>query len=214
MEQFYQLCAIAGGTIFVGQFVLSVVGLGGDHDLSGDTGADHFGGGHLAGGHDAAGDGHQSGGDTNHDAATMWFVSLLSFRTVVAAITFFGLAGMAAEASGAHPAGSLVLAIIAGLSALYVVAWIMRSLMRLRADGTARIANAVGKTAEVYLTIPGHKTGRGKITVTVQNRTMEYDAETESDALPTGSSVQIVAVVGDDSVAVIPAPEPARTSHV
>src|SRR5437868_6657984 len=115
MEQFYQLCAVVGGTIFVGQFVLSVVGLGGDHDLSGDTGADHFGGGdHLAGGHDAAGGDHQSSGETSHDAATMWFVSLLSFRTVVAAITFFGLAGMAADASGAHPAGSLVVAVLAG----------------------------------------------------------------------------------------------------
>src|SRR5260370_14270522 len=90
----------------------------------------------------------------------------------------------------------------------------MRKLMRLRADGTVHIENVIGQPAVVYLTIPGHKAGKGKITVTVQNRTMEYEAETESDALPTGSSVQIVAVVGDDAVAVIPAPEPARTGHV
>jgi membrane protein implicated in regulation of membrane protease activity len=121
---------------------------------------------------------------------------------------------MAADASGAHPAGSLVLALIAGFLALYIVAWIMRSLMRLRADGTARIANAVGKTAEVYLTVPGHKSGKGKITVTLQDRTMEYEAETENEALPTGSLVQIVGVVGADSVIVAPVPEPARTSHV
>jgi len=216
MEQFYQLCAVVGGTIFVGQFLLSMVGLAGDHEISGDSGGDHFGGGdHLAGGHDAAGgDTHHGGGEVGHESATMWFISLLSFRTVVAAITFFGLAGMAAEAWGAHPAGSLVLALIAGFSALYIVAWIMRSLMRLRADGTARIANTVGKTAEVYLTIPGHKSGKGKITVTVQNRTMEYEAETENEALPTGTLVQIVGVVGADSVSVVPASEPARTSHV
>jgi hypothetical protein len=139
---------------------------------------------------------------------------MLSVRTVVAGLIFFGLGGLAANASGAHPFGSLVIAGTCGFAALYIVGWAMRLLMRLRADGTVRIENALGRQAAVYLTIPGHRTGKGKITVTVQNRTMEYEAETEHDALATGSTVQVVAITGPDTVDVNPVPEPARTSHV
>jgi hypothetical protein len=215
MEQFYQLCAILGGTIFVGQFVLSLVGLTGDHEFSGDAGGDHFDGGsdHADGGGHEGGEAHQGGSEAGHDSATWWFVSVLSVRTVVAGLTFFGLAGLAANAAGAQPAGSLAVALMAGVAALYIVAWMMRSLSRLRADGTVRIQNVVGQPAVVYLTIPGHRAGKGKITVTVQSRTMEYDAETEHEPLTTGTAVQIVALVGPDAVEVVPAPEPARTSH-
>jgi membrane protein implicated in regulation of membrane protease activity len=216
MEPLYQLCAVVGGTIFVGQFVLSFIGLTGDHEFSGDAGGDHFDGGgdHVdSAGHDSGGDGHHGSGAMGHDAATWWFVGLLSFRTAIAGLTFFGLAGLAADASGVGVAGTLAIAALSGLAALYLVAWMMRSLMRLRADGTVRIENTVGQTAMVYLTIPGHRAGKGKVTVTVQNRTMEYEAETDHDALPTASRVQIVAVVGGDSVAVVPVHEPARTNY-
>ena len=64
MEQFYQVCAILGGTIFAGQFLLSLLGLAGDHDITGDSGGDHFGGDHSVGsGHDGA------GGETHHGGA-------------------------------------------------------------------------------------------------------------------------------------------------
>jgi hypothetical protein len=138
---------------------------------------------------------------------------MLSLRTVVAGLTFFGLGGLASNASGAHPLGSLSIAAVSGFAALYLVGWAMRTLMRLRADGTVHIENAVGQTAVVYLTIPGHRAGKGKITVTLQNRTMEYEAETEHDTLPTDTLVHVVAVAGPDTVEVAPAPEPARTSH-
>jgi membrane protein implicated in regulation of membrane protease activity len=143
-----------------------------------------------------------------------WFVGVLTVRTVVAGLTFFGLAGLAANASGAHPAGSLAVAGAAGITALYVVAWIMKSLYRLRADGTVRIHNALGQTGAVYLTIPARKTGRGKVTVTLQNRTMEYEAETDQSEIPTGATVRVVAVVDSETLAVETVPEPARPHHV
>lgn len=214
MEQFYQVCAILGGTIFAGQFLLSLLGLAGDHDISGDSGGDHFGGDHSVGsGHDGAGGDTHHGGAAGHESATASFVRMLSVRTVVAGLTFFGLGGLAGNAWGSHPMGSLAIACGSGFAALYMVAWIMRALMHLRADGTAHIENAIGLSAVVYLTIPGHRAGKGKITVTVQNRTMEYEAETEHDTLPTDTLVQVVAVAGPDTVEVVSVPEPARTSH-
>jgi hypothetical protein len=216
MERFYQLCAILGGTIFLGQFVLSLMGLAGDHELASDSGGDHFdGGGDHAdgGGHDAdSGDGHHGGG-AGHESVNSWFIRILSVRTVIAGLTFFGLGGLAANASGAAPLGSLAVAAVCGLAALYIVGWAMRTLMRLRSDGTVHIESAVGQPAVVYLTIPGHRAGKGKITVTVQNRTMEYEAETEHETLPTGAMVQVIAISNPETVDVVPAPEPARTSH-
>jgi len=216
VEQLYLLCAILGGTIFAGQFLLSLIGLAGDHELSGDSGGDHFDGGgvHADGdGHEAAGSETHHGAAAEHEAAHAWFLRMLSIRTVVAGLTFFGLGGLAASSSGANPLGSLTIAAGSGFAALYLVGWAMRTLMRLRSDGTVHIENAVGQPAVVYLTIPGHRGGKGKITVTVQNRTMEYEAETEHETLPTGAMVQVVAISNPETVEVVPAPEPARTSH-
>jgi hypothetical protein len=207
MDQFYLFCAVVGGTIFAGQFLMSLLGLAGDHDLAGDS--DHCDGPV----HDAPADSHHDGALASHDSALWWFLSVLSFRTIVAGITFFGLAGRAAEASGVTPVGALVIACASGISALYLVAWVMQTMLRLRSDGTAHIENSVGQTATVYLTIPGHRAGKGKITVTVQNRTMEYDAETDCENLPTGALVQIVSVSGADTAEVVPATEPARIDH-
>jgi len=214
MEQFYQVCAILGGTIFAAQFLLSLLGLTGDHDLAGDSGGEHFSGDHsLAAGHDTSGGDAHQGGAAGHDSATAAFVRLLSVRTIVAAITFFGLGGLLGNAWGSHPMGSLAIACGSGFAALYIVAWMMQALMRLRSDGTAHIENAVGLAAVVYLTVPGQRAGKGKITVMVQDRTMEYEAETEHNTLPTGTQVQVVALNGPDAVDVVPIPEPARTSH-
>lgn len=197
MDQLYLISAVLGGTIFVCQFLLGLIGVGADHDLAGDHGGfDH---GLDAGDHGGTGD-----HELAHDSASSWFLGVLSFRTVVAGLTFFGLGGLTAQAHGAHPAGSLGTALVSGVGALYAVAWTMRLLARLRADGTARVENAVGLPAVVYLNIPGRKFGRGKVTVTVQNRTMEYDALTAKDELPTGAAVQIVAVVDPETVEVAP----------
>lgn len=213
MNRLYSLCMLFGGTICVFQFLLGLVGFGEhhdtgghgfdvDHDLSTDT--EHAAGDHHAGSADGSDSAH-GGAD---DSLTSRFIGVLSFRTIIAGMTFFGLGGLAAEAQGAHPVGSLAVALLAGGAALYVVAWTMRSLSRLRADGTVRIRNAVGQSGVVYLTIPGRRAGRGKVTITLQNRTMEYEALTEQSELPTGATVRVVAVIDPETLAVEAAPEP------
>src|SRR5579885_3482137 len=93
LRNVFLVCFLAGGTVMVCQFLLSLFGLGGHHDLGGDAhdvgGPDlHDVSGHDASGHDGA-HGHGGVGD--------WLASVLTFRTVVAALTFFGLAGLAAS---------------------------------------------------------------------------------------------------------------------
>jgi hypothetical protein len=202
-ETIYLTCALAGGTLLVGQFLLGLLGLGGHHD----TGGDHdF---HDVSGHDA----HDTHGDqADHDTQHSWFVGLLTFRSLVAALTLFGLVGLASTVNFKHePQVSLPLAVAAGAGALFGVAYLMRSLHRLRSDGTVRIERAVGQSGTVYLTIPGQKTGVGKVTLRLQNRTVEYQAQTTHPQLPTGSKIVVTAVLSPDTVEVAPAANPAPT---
>lgn len=186
METAFLICVGAGGTLLVLQFLAGALGLGGDH---GDADAHHdFHTGHAADGHDH--------GDGN------WFLGLLTFRSVCAAVTFFGLGGLTAGYYGSPPSAQLGAAFLAGLAALYLVATLMKMLYRLKAEGTVRIDRAVGQTGTVYLRVPAQKAGPGKVTLSLQNRTVELEAYTAAAELPTGTPVRVVAVLGPGSVEV------------
>jgi hypothetical protein len=202
----YSICAVLGGTLLICQFVLGFLGLG-HHTGDGGGGIEA----HDFGGH---GDHMDTGHDAHHDAHATGFVRLLTFRTIVAAVTFFGLAGRAAGAAEFSPAVTLGLAIAAGAGALFLVAWLMQAIFSLQADGSVRITRAVGACGTVYLPIPGHKAGVGKVLLNLQNRTMEYQAVTADDTLETGSKITVVAVLGTDTVEVTLAPKAENVSHV
>jgi hypothetical protein len=209
MESFYIACAAVGGTLILCQFLLGLLGLGhhelgGDHDMGGDhdVGADHDTG---------HGEGHHEHG---HGGGHAWLVGVLTFRTLAAAVTFFGLGGWLAVKQE-HFAGpqSLLFAIVAGGAALFAVAWLMRSLSRLQAEGNVHIDRAVGKTGTIYLPVPGNKAGAGKVHLNLQNRTVEYQAVTSENPLPTGAKVVVVGVVSADTVEVAPS-QSGGSSHV
>ncbi len=190
MELFFGVCAVLGGTVLLCQFVLTLIGFDSDADVD-DLGGD-------------------SAGDVDHDMTdghgeshgADWIFGVLTFRTIVAALTFFGLAGLAAHSASMSPLATFAIAIAAGLAAMYGVHWMMQGLFRLRSDGTVRIDRAVGKTGTVYLRVPGQKSGVGKVTVSLQGRTMEYQAMTANDELPTGNRIVVVDVIGRDTVEV------------
>ena len=201
MTTLFLACAVVGGTLFVCQFLLSALGFAGHGDAGGhDAHFDH-GGGHSDGAH----------GDHGHGSA--WFFSVLTFRSVVSALTFFGLVGLATSSAHWSRPASLGAATLAGVAALLLVASLMRGLVNLRDEGTVRIENAVGQTGTVYLTVPGKKGGVGKVTLELQNRSAEYLAVTFQDALPTGSKVVVVDIVGPETLEVIAAPQYGRMTH-
>ena len=222
----FVVCAAVGTTVLVLQFLMALVGLGGDalgidvpHDLGHDLGGgDHdFGGadhdlapgdvhGDLA--HDGAAAGHAGGhGSFQHSAGqaahgSTWLFQVLSLRTIVAALAFFGLAGLAAQAAECGTFNTLLIAAAAGLGAMYAVYAMLRAMRSLRAEGTVRIHRAVGQQATVYLHIPAQQKGVGKIQINIQNRTMEYLATTSGNAIPSGTTVVVTKILGSDTVEV------------
>ncbi len=196
----YMVCAGVGSALLLLQFALTLFGIGGEDADAGHVDADFHG--------DIDGDFHADGHAGAHDAHdSSWFFGMLSFRTLVAAIAFFGLAGMAGTKAGMSPYISFVAAVAAGSAALFVVAWIMRTMYGLDSEGTVHIESAMGQVASVYLPIPANKSGAGKVTVKIQDRTMEYQAITSEDALSTGARVVVTGIVGSDTLEVEPTKE-------
>jgi membrane protein implicated in regulation of membrane protease activity len=200
MTPLFMICAVVGGTILICQFVLTIIGLGGDHgvDFSHDIAHDFAGGaGHDAGGGDA-----HAGDDGGHDAGqqhgSSWIFAVLSFRTLVAAITFFGLVGLAAQSAHQSVGVQLLLAVAAGIGAMYGVHWLIRTIGRLGEDATLRVKSALGQEGTVYVPIAGARAQAGKIQLKMQNRLVEYEAVTSTpDRLATGTKVRVVGFAGN-----------------
>jgi hypothetical protein len=211
MTYVFIVCAATGGTILVIQFLLGLIGLGGEmfdvdvpQDVGHDFGGDFHGdtGGDFHGDH-PGGDAHaaQSADQSDHHGS-MHLFRILSFRTIVAALAFFGLAGLAAQSYGANDSTTLLVAVAAGAAAMAAVYWMMRGMQELRADGTVRVQRAVGQHGNVYLRVPPNRSGSGKIQFNLQNRTMEYLAVTAGPELPTGTKVVVVGVVNPTTLEV------------
>jgi len=132
----------------------------------------------------------------------------------VAAATFFGLAGLAARGADFSPTVQVVIALAAGVAAMYGVYYLMRTIYSLKAEGTVRVGHTVGRYGTVYLRIPGHESGAGKVQLSVQKRTMEYLAVTPGDELPTGTKVKVVGVITSDTVEVEPVLQEEGTENV
>jgi hypothetical protein len=168
MQVAYMACAAAGGTVLLLQTVLLP-----------------FGAGHGDGDFDAHAGGHH-GGDHGDGA-----FGLFSLRALASFFTFFGLTGWWGTARGWHSLLTVLVALGAGGLLMLFVAWMLRMQSRLQSRGNLDPKNALGLSARVYLRIPGHNSGFGKITVKLQGRTAEFNAFTLGDELPTGALVKI-----------------------
>ena len=182
MQTFFLTCAVLGGGILVVQLVLGMLGIV-------DNGLD---------GHDAV-------QVDQHQGATAG-LHLLSVRAMSAGLGFFGIGGLAGLATGLGLLAALPFGVALGLLGMIATAMITRWMLTLEDDGSVSIHGAVGTTGTVYLSIPGERKGTGKVLITLQNRTVEYQAVTSQDALPTGAAVLVVDVVGPDTVEVVPDP--------
>ncbi|MGQ0613756.1 MAG: hypothetical protein ACT4PV_08475 [Planctomycetaceae bacterium] len=174
----YVILAVVGATLLLLQVVLQLFGLYGDADLDA--------------GHDGAGaDGHGSA-----------FFGFLSFKALSSFSGIFGLTGLVMLGQSGSRHIRLAVATGAGLAGVVLVGWMMRGLSKLSASGTVNLENAVGKTASVYLRIPGERSGAGKVTVEIQGRTMEISAITDGSPIATGTRVKVNELVGDDTLKV------------
>ena len=180
-QQIFALVAIPSTLIMLIQTAMILIGLGGgDGDVDGDLDGD----GVLDGG----GDG----------------LVLFSVRGVVSTLAVFGWSAVALLEVLA-PAFAIVIAAVLGVATLFGTAYLMRAIARLQSSGNIDVENAVGRVATVYIPIPEKGTGKGKITMTLQEKYCELAAiTTHPTRLLTGSTVRVVAVDGTGLLVVEP----------
>lgn len=162
-ETLYIGCTVLGGAVLSIQMLLLF--FGGDTDV--DVHADGF---------EDTGDG----------------MSFLSIRSFASFLTLFGLFGWWGTVAEWGPARTLASAAGAGLLMMIAVAWMLTSFKKLQSTGNVDPQNAVGSTVRVYLRVPAAHSGKGKVTVAIQGRSMQFDAVTKGPELPTDSDARIV----------------------
>lgn len=161
--------------IFVIQSIATFVGMGGDTDFDTDFDGDM----------DA---------DASGDADGMPF-QLFTFRNFVNFFLGFGWAVIALEDNIESQPMLLLVGVIVGVLLVTAVMYMFYFMGKLVQSGNMDISQALGKTVQVYLTIPAQKQGMGKVHIKLQDSLHELDAITDGDALPSGNMAKVKEVI-------------------
>lgn len=123
---------------------------------------------------------------------------LFSIRGIMSFLTVFGWSGVVLLATSIPIPVAIVISFVLGAAALYLMAILVRALMKLQESGTMNHRSVIGKTGSVYLAIPPVGEGHGKINVMLGDALREFNAVSkDSEAIPTGVSVRVLSVSGD-----------------
>ncbi len=129
--------------------------------------------------------------ETDLDGADTPF-HLFSFRNLINFLLGFSWTGIAFSELISSSIILILLALSVGLFFVYIFYLVIKQLQNLAEDNTFKLENTLFQVAEVYLTIPGHRAGIGKITISVNGTFHELGAMTEEEKIQTGSLVRIV----------------------
>ncbi len=194
MSTIFLFCAIFGSVIIVVQVLLAMMGFDSDSDAGDISDAELSSDLDL----DSADADPEMATDDESGSA----FRVISLRTMVAAVAFFGLGGLAAQAAGVNDFFAFAIAIVSGLIAMYLIYLLFRSIYTLRSDGTVQMKDLPGSFGSVYLTVPEKGNGSGKVLVDCRGRTLELLATSNGAALPSGANIVVVRPINSNTVEV------------
>lgn len=172
----YWALAIPASILFVGQMIISLVSGDTDHTVDVDVESDH-------------GIGFQ----------------FLTLKNMAAFFTIFSWTGIIGTSLGWNAGTTLFVSTISGLAMVGIMAAVMFMMMKLNSSGTMKIAEAIGKSGQVYLTIPAKRSSSGQIQLVVGGLLRTLDAVTDDDAqIATGSHARVAAIL-DNNVLLVSA---------
>ncbi|MFD2942108.1 MULTISPECIES: NfeD family protein [Flavobacterium] len=120
---------------------------------------------------------------------------LFSLRNLINFLLGFSWTGISFYSTlGEKPVFLIVTSFVVGVLFVLLFFFVIKQVQKLAEDNSFKITNTLNKTAEVYLTIPEKKSGKGKIMISVNGAFHELEAMTENDRIPSGSSVKVVKI--------------------
>lgn len=140
--------------------------------------------------------------DSNLDGDSGTPFQLFSLRNLVNFLLGFGWGGISFYNLFETKSIVVILALISGIALIVIFFFVMQQMNRLNEDNTMKPADSLGKTAEVYLTIPESGSGSGKVLVSIKGSMHEMTAITRGAQIPSGSLVKITAVESDEILVV------------
>jgi membrane protein implicated in regulation of membrane protease activity len=174
--------------------ILTLIGLGGD-DMDAQTdGAD-------ADGIDTDID------DSSFDDADMDIADgglrVFTLRGLIAFFSVTGWVGTVCCNFGLNLPVTIIISVASGLLAMFLIAALLKWLLKLQYDGTEDIKDALGVSGTVYLKIPPARSGKGKVNVLVQGKLCEKDAVTDEETVITrDEEITVIGISGGETLIV------------
>jgi hypothetical protein len=119
---------------------------------------------------------------------------LFSLRNLINFLLGFSWTGISFYTTISNPIILVILSLSVGVLFIYLFFILMKQIQKLAENNSFNITNTLNKTAEVYLTIPENKKGKGKIMISVNGAFHELEAMTEKDKIQSGSVVKVVKI--------------------
>ena len=127
---------------------------------------------------------------------------LFSFRNLINFLLGFGWSGISLYALIKSPLLLIVVSLLIGCAFVYMFFLVIKQLMKLSENDTFKLANTLNKNAEVYLTIPANRSGKGKILVSVNGSVHELEAITDGDKINSGAIVLVSNIENENTIVV------------
>ena len=199
ISQIFYCIAIPSTLVLLIQTIMMLIGVGDDGDGI-DSSADSVG--------DVPDDTldgvfGEDGTSGEMDSSGLEGLRIFTLRGIIAFLVVFGWVGVIMQDAEIHLAITLSVALISGFAMMAILAFLFRSILKLRNNGNVDNRNAIGVSGKVYLTIPPSRSSAGKVEVMLQGTFVERNAVTdETEAIPTGTEIVVLGVSGQADLVV------------
>lgn len=149
-----------------------------------------------------ASDGLEADFDSNLDGADSPF-QLFSFRNMINFLLGFSWSGISFY-DKINNSFLILISCVIGIAFVTLFFIIIRQVEKLAENNSFLIKNCLNKTAEVYLTIPGLLSGKGKVLISIKGSVRELDAITEGEKIETGKLVIVSGIKNNELLIVKP----------
>ena len=130
-------------------------------------------------------------------------INLYTFRNFINFILGFGWTAILLMDNVKSKALLVIISVLVGIALVAIVMYLFRLLSKMQQSGNIDVnKEAVGCTGKVYLTIPGERSGEGKVQITISNAVREYIALTDGDTIKTGTPIKVTEVINDSTLLV------------